>query len=191
MRAVIFPATGPSFVAGALDAPIRLTPAIMVTYTRWPPALFVLACLLAYGLGMGFLVYRLAELHVYAPNWADRRTFPLAFGRHMTVKFKILTSDNLEEVLYASTRVPLLSTASRRGCDGGLMFYYCNGEPRKHCRITILSDTRTPTRALLDSSSVDDRVAVDFAPSRARVLDWFLPWYCAFPGWRRRKWRSV
>ena len=176
----------------AIDAASPVLPAVIVTHVRFglPPALALLLWALARAVDVD-LTYRLAELHVYVPPWCSTAHFPLRFARSVRVRFKALTSKNLDDVLYASTRIPLISHGSPLGCDGGFMFYYLNGSPRTRSnRVTVLSNTSQPTRSLLDDRPIskNKNVTVRLSPCSNSILDWFNPWYALFPAERRKQW---
>jgi len=158
--------------------------AIIVTHTRVPPFLVLLVCAVGWLFGMYNLVYALTETHVYTTpgSW----TFPLQIPHH--TRFFNLTPQNIEEVLYATTRIPLLSTSSHIGCDGGLVFSYCNGIPRHDADVILMSDTARPTRAILDPRPIAPSIRVRTVLCQNSIVDWFHPYYVLFPDARRAAW---
>lgn len=170
-----------------IDRPSKLIPAVIVTYSRIPPCIILVLCLVAWLFGYTRLIYRLVQMHIYIPAFADATTFPLVFDPEISYRFKTLTSRNMEAVLYSSCRIPLISTSNGNSFDGAFVFYYMNGRPRPGAEVTLLSDTAKPTRSIIDQRPCAV-CTVRVSLSTNTLLEWFHPWYAIHPAARRRKW---
>ena len=186
-----------------IDIPSKKIPAIIVTHNPnkyIPIFIIIIIALIGYLLGYKYIIYKFLEMHIYIPEWADINKFPLEFDNNIKYKFKILNSSNIDNILYSTIRIPLISTSNSKNCDGGFMFYYFNGKVKKDFNVTdgvhqqditvtLFSDTNKPTRSIFDSRSINYyNINIYYFNSKNSILDWFNPYYILYPQKRIQKW---
>ena len=128
-----------------IDTPSNHIPVIMVTRTYYSPWIILVICVICSFLGIYDMIYRLAELQIYVPQWADVSKFPLEFDDIMKYRFVPLTSSNVSDVLYDSSRLPFLSLSRSNNnlCDAGILFYHHNGRVRDGFKTMLLGSGKT------------------------------------------------
>lgn len=194
-----------------IDIPTSFIPAIIVTHFTTPPWIpyifIVMVCAIANLLfGIKDLIYSFATMYIYIPEWCDKNDFPLIFENHIKHEFKKMNSDNIDEVLYSTTRIPFLSCPwpgasagasagtckdnNSANCDGAFMFYYLNGIPKSDVKVTLLSDVMNPTRSILDNRGIYHCDQIWYKESKNSILDWFYPPYVLCPDKRKKKWKG-
>jgi hypothetical protein len=178
-----------------LDTPSKLIPVIFVTHTHFNSLFTLVVCVIASFVGFTDLIYHFAELLVYTPPWAPRHDFPLAFDTnpHLKVRFRDLTSANVKQVLYNSSRLPGLAVCREHNmCDGGILFYYLNGRVKDGHHALLLGDTTIDcmSPAFTDYKRLNQtNLTVVQGHRKNNLIDWFYPLYLWDPELRKQKWK--
>lgn len=176
-----------------IDRESDVIPVVLVSYMYIPPLLAIIICILCSLVGYHGLIYQLGELHIYMPTWAAPEKFPLIFNKQIRHRFRTLTSDNIDTVLYSSCRLPLLMKSNGPLCDGALLSYYLNATARDNTLLTLIGDVPISSmcRTLTDWRAIKTNgCRVILGNSNVSIMDWFNPLYVIYPHLRIAKWES-